>query len=195
MQLNTKKNSIWIFWVFLVENWVSMFSKKNYSEKFSKNENFELFFVFFNKFMLSECFLAISSYFYTSKYPKKSTTATQGSAQDLKISVLSWGRQISKWNSGQDRWTRTGQVLPTLAATSFILSTNFDFKGVGVDNYAVFWSFQVQFLRNFVLERYPIIFQKALKKPTPHSLHMRFVSNLACGLDIWIRKHSGASFL
>ena len=26
--------------------------------------------------MLSECFLAISCYFYTSKYPKKSTTAT-----------------------------------------------------------------------------------------------------------------------
>jgi hypothetical protein len=28
-------------------------------------------------------------------------------------------------------------------------------KGWSVDNYAVFWSFQVQFLRNLVLESYP----------------------------------------
>jgi hypothetical protein len=31
-------------------------------------------------------------------------------------------------------------------------------KGVGVGNYAVFWSFQGQFLRNLVSERYPIFF-------------------------------------
>jgi hypothetical protein len=37
---------------------------------------FGFFFVFFNKFMLSECSLAISRYFYTPKYPKKIATAT-----------------------------------------------------------------------------------------------------------------------
>jgi hypothetical protein len=57
-----------------------MFYKKITQKIFSKNENFELcfgfFFVFFNKFMLSECSLAMSCYFYTSKYPEKTATAT-----------------------------------------------------------------------------------------------------------------------
>jgi hypothetical protein len=54
-------NSFLIFWVFLVENWVSMFSKRYYSKKFSKNENFEVF------------LRAMTCYFHTPKYPKKST--------------------------------------------------------------------------------------------------------------------------
>jgi hypothetical protein len=53
-----------IFWGFLVENCVSMFSRKKYL-------NF-----FFNKFMHSEYFLAMSCFFYTPNYPEKSATAT-----------------------------------------------------------------------------------------------------------------------
>ena len=76
-------HSFLIFWVFLVENLVSMFSKKItwviYSwKKILKKWKFRIYFwiFFFNTFMLSECSLAMSCYFYIPKYPKKSTTAT-----------------------------------------------------------------------------------------------------------------------
>jgi hypothetical protein len=36
----------------------------------------EFFYVFFNKFMLSKCSLAMSCYFYTTKYPETSATTT-----------------------------------------------------------------------------------------------------------------------
>jgi hypothetical protein len=65
----------------------------------------------------------------------------------------------------------------------------------------LFCSFQVQFLKNSVLDRYPIIFQifritleNFPKKPTPQSFYLRFVSYLACGLNLWIRMHFKAFF-
>jgi hypothetical protein len=47
-------------------------------------------FVFIYKFMLSECSLAISCYFYTPKYPQKSATATPLKA------LMFWFCTISK---------------------------------------------------------------------------------------------------
>jgi hypothetical protein len=64
-------SAFWFFEFFWSKSGFRCFPKKilrKILKKIKKN--------FFNKFMLSECSLAISCYFYTPKYPKKSATAT-----------------------------------------------------------------------------------------------------------------------
>jgi hypothetical protein len=82
----------------------NVFQKKK-SEKFTKNKNFELllelFFCFFNKFMLSECSLAISWYFYSPNYPKKSATATPLTPTCLKCYITHLHISVLKHTSIQ----------------------------------------------------------------------------------------------